>query len=139
MKNLTRCPHCDATMTEYRHSLSAGLIHALAKFYKRGSPLNVHKDLGLTTNQWDNFQKLQYWGLVEKFYVDGKRKQGTWLLTQVAIDFLQGKMMLNKSVWSYRGKFVRFDGPLITIDDVDEKYRQKEDYINDRIPILSGD
>lgn len=133
-----RCYACDATIVEYRHTLGLGLVSALHKFARTGSPLNVHRHLGLTTNQWDNFQKLRYWDLVAKCYdEEGKRIQGLWSLTDVAVHFLQGKKLLPRAVWTYRGVVQRFDSDLISVDDVDVGYRLIEDYIADSVPHFS--
>jgi hypothetical protein len=64
------CEHCGASMVEYKHGLSVGLVTGLIKIAKVKNPINI-KQLGLTRNQWDNFQKLKYWDLVDP----GKRRE----------------------------------------------------------------
>jgi hypothetical protein len=124
------CPHCGAAMMEYRHTLNRGLVTALFRLYQAGKGVNL-KDLGLTRNQWDNFQKLRYWGLVEKVFERGKRKSGVWKVTGPGEAFLKCKMSVPRSVWSYRGSFVRWGDPTdlcTVVDFFPAFYGRKEEY-----------
>lgn len=82
-----------------------------------GGPINL-KALGLTRTQWDNFQKLRYFGLVEQVAVSGKRQAGVWKITQLGLAFLAGKVVVPKFAWTFRGDVVRTEGPYITITEV---------------------
>ena len=66
-----KCESCGHTLREYRHSLNKGLVQALQKLATKGEA--KLSDLNLTVNQHNNFQKLQYWGLIEKKFLDGIR------------------------------------------------------------------
>lgn len=87
MNYTSNCSHCGHQITAYSHSLNAPLVQALEQlnnFYflkKRGC--NLQKDLTLTKNQYNNFQKLQYFGLVA-------RTENGWLPTQLGSNFLRG-------------------------------------------------
>jgi hypothetical protein len=78
---------------QHTHCFSTALgsmVIAIAEKFGPGAPFHLQKDLNLTNNQYNNFQKLKYWGLVEKVYVDGKREGGYWRFTDKATDLLNG-------------------------------------------------
>lgn len=123
MKEQKRCECCGAKMVEYKHSLNSGLAIALNKLVKHGKPATL-KELGLAINQFNNFQKLQYWGLVDK------NEDNEWYATRTAGRFFEG-YQIPKSVWTYRGKFVRAGDEQITIGELRIEYRKKLDYVKD--------
>jgi hypothetical protein len=87
MKYNKQCECCGNKVTAYSHNLNAPLVQAfeqLVKFYlakNRGASLQ--KDLNLTKNQYNNFQKLQYFGLVAN-YGNG------WTPTLLGLGFITG-------------------------------------------------
>jgi hypothetical protein len=136
VKEVKRCPECDAKMVEYRHSLSRSLASCLHVFANRGGTIEFSQvNDEMTFNQKNNFQKLQYWGLITKIFdVDG-RVEGLWSLTPGGYQFLQGRVSVSKSVWTYRNKVSRFDGDQVFITDLGyEPYRRREDYVADEKP-----
>ena len=89
MKESKYCEHCKAKMVEYKHGFSKPLATGLWRLYKAGGTVNL-KDLNLTRNQWDNFQKLRYWDLVAPAYREtGLRMSGCWYITPVGIEAKQ--------------------------------------------------
>jgi hypothetical protein len=110
---------------EYRHGLSRPLVDAMAKLYARHGRGAVNlKILDLTRNQWDNFQKLRYWGLVEK----GKHA-GEWRVTELGEVFLIRGAKVRRSVWTYRGVRQRFDGDLVTVhSELGRRLGMRADY-----------
>jgi hypothetical protein len=116
-------------MVEYKHSFNAHLAFGLRRIYEAGKAVNLD-DLDLNRNQWDNFQKLRYWDLVEKaFRDDGTRIRGAWRITPKGTDFVEGRTTINQSVWTYRGDTVRFEGDQKRFDDVHESgYAQRDTY-----------
>jgi hypothetical protein len=136
MKANNKCPHCEAKMVEYKHSFSKALAVGLGRLhFFAGGPINI-KNLGLTRNQWDNFQKLRYWGLVGKATKeDGTRAGGEWVLTQKGFDFIQKGIGIPKSVWTYRGDPVRFEGDTcFYLDDHEPKYKRRTKYAEEALP-----
>lgn len=142
MKEKETCPHCGASMVEYKHGLSKGLLIGLLRLFEKGRPVNL-KFLQLSRNQWDNFQKLRYWGLVEKYRVKNpnsdEQKGGVWTITAAGIDFCTGKLAVPRYVWTYRGDAKRFDGVPVKIADVDEGYRKRLDYAREAVPNVRVD
>lgn len=120
MKKSKVCECCGAKMVEYKHSLNVGLVIALKKLVHHGKPATL-KELNLYVNQFNNFQKLQYWGLVDK------NENYEWVATKLANDFFNG-YSIPKSVWTYRGKFIRADEKTVNIGELRIEYKKKLDY-----------
>jgi hypothetical protein len=132
------CEHCGASMMEYKHSLSVGLLEGLLRLYRQRKPVNLAV-LNLNHSQWDNFQKLKYWGLVEKFRGAGTNaKGGIWTITTNGIDFVTGRVKVQKSVWTYRGEFRRFDGEEVNSHQIHDAFKTVEDYRREMVPHLEG-
>lgn len=128
------CPTCGAKTVEYKHTMSVALVEGLTRLSKK-QVANL-KDLRLTRNQWDNFQKLRYWGLVEKFVdpKDQKRKGGVWKVTTCGNNFLKGKLAVQKTVITYRGETKNYEGILITAPDVIDGYKYRPEYAEEAVP-----
>jgi hypothetical protein len=128
------CPYCGAKMVEYRHRLNDPLVTSLARLRQAGGgPISL-KALGLTRNQWDNFQKLRYFDLVRQVWVDGSRKRGIWEITNSGRAFLDGRLAVHRSVWTYRGERVRWDGELVTVMAVAGGYQFREEWAEEAQP-----
>lgn len=130
------CEKCGAKTVEYRHNLSDFLVTALARLDEAGGgPLNI-MDLDLTRNQWDNFQKLRYFDLVEQVSADdGRRKAGYWRITEHGRRFIRGEDRSPLWVWTYRGEKVRYDGPPMSVGQVSSaRYKQRWEWADEAEP-----
>lgn len=126
------CGSCGAKLVEYKHSLSKGLARGLYKIaIAGGGPVNLN-DLKMTLPQQTNFQKLRYWGLVQKSD-PSNLKGGEWVLTHKGHDFINGKISIQKFVWTYRGKTVRFDGVEISFEHITGGYKYRGEYAAEAI------
>jgi hypothetical protein len=126
-KEKRHCETCGAKIVEYKHGLSKGLLRGLYKLAKAGGgPINLNT-LGMNYNQQSNFQKLRYWGLVEKSNPDCL-KGGDWNITAKGWSFMKGEISVHKQSWSYRGVFVRYDGEKIAFKDVTDGYQYRPEY-----------
>jgi len=117
--------------------MNAQMATALCKLAEAGGRANLN-ELGLTRNQWDNFQKMRYFDLVEYGYKDdGSRDSGVWCITEPrGYKFLAGKIMIPKRVETYRGqrvKYIKTEYCSIISLSV-EKWKQKGDYNADSTP-----
>jgi hypothetical protein len=124
------CEHCGAKTVKYKHTFSKALAIGLYKLYQSGhTPINL-KNLALTRNQWDNFQKLRYWGLVAQAHrEDGTRLNGEWFITPLGVDFIEKGTAIKKSVWTYRGVATEFEGDTCFFFDVHEtEYKKRTQY-----------
>lgn len=135
MKQNKLCDHCGAKMVEYKHSFSKALAIGLYKLYQSGAVSINLKHLGLTRNQWDNFQKLRYWDLVNQTHrPDGTRLNGEWNITQLGINFIERGIGIRKSVWTYRGEPLRYEGDTCFFNSVHEtEYKKREQYAKEAI------
>ncbi len=103
-KNETRCPHCNAKMVKYRHVLNKGLAICLIRLAQAGGQKKL-SELELTYTQRNNFQKLQYFGLTKK----NEDNRHVWIMTDLAVRWLQEGINLKSVVYTYRGTVV--EGP----------------------------
>ena len=124
--NITTCEACGKRQASYTHKLNQGLVASLKKLSEVyiDKPVKL-KDLGLTFNQHANFQKLQYWGLVE-------RETRGYHLTATGRLFLSGDVTIRDRV-TIRNKQVLIvdDGAQhVHIDSYfPVQYQQREEYI----------
>lgn len=134
MKENKTCEHCGAKIVEYKHNFSSALAVGLYRLYQENRAINI-KHLGLTRNQWDNFQKLRYWGLVQKAIDEtGKRIGGCWSITPLGTAFIEQGIGVSKYVWTYRGETVRFEGDTCFFKDVHPvAYKQREQYAEEAV------
>lgn len=118
---VTKCPHCGATIKKYWHRLNAGLVHALVKVYTRVVEKNENKvskkELSLSHSEYGNFQKLRFHGLIAKYKEDGNWVRGTWLLTRRGAQFLKGEIQIPRKVQTFRNKITDHDDVYITVTD----------------------
>ena len=98
MKYSKTCECCGHMVTAYSHNINAQLVHALeqvAKHYTQYSKgCNLQKDLVLTKNQYNNFQKLQYFKLVSN-------TETGWVPTQLGMGFMNGDNVIMNPVATF--------------------------------------
>lgn len=114
----TTCLHCGASMRVWKHSLTPGLINCLIKFIgaiksKGVNSIHLQKEVELTKNEYNNFQKLHYFGLVAK----DRNKPGYWVITRLGGEFLRNEKPLQKFALSFHDKLVERQGPALTISE----------------------
>ena len=123
------CSHCGASITENTHSLSKGLVASLIKFgeainMKGENDIHLQTEADFTKNEYNNFQKLRYWGLVH--HADRENsKSGRWLLTKLGGKFLRNEIGVSKKIKTLRNKKTAQWEELIFISDF---YRFDKDY-----------
>lgn len=129
------CPMCGASTLEHRHAMSIPLVQGLIKLAEAGGgPINL-RELELTRNQWDNFQKLRYFVLVRQVSVEGKRQRGVWEITEGGRAFLTGRVTCPRVVWTFRGKPTRSSEETVRVGDVLPGYQQREDWAQTALPM----
>lgn len=84
-------------MKQHTHTLTPGLVETLKKFAlgvkEKGNKIHTRRDIVLDISQYNNFQKLKYWGLVAKH-----GEPGYWVLTRRGLQFLRGEINVPKKV-----------------------------------------
>lgn len=120
------CPHCGANITPFPQRLSTGLVGALIKAVtfvqaKGMNQFHLQKDLvSLSKNEYNNFQKLRFHGLVAKAKVENK--PGYWLITRRGGQFLRGELFVPKTAYTLRNKVIGHSNDLIGIKDFMGKF-----------------
>lgn len=122
-KKVERCPHCGANMKAFWHTLNSGLVGILIEaiqFVRANNKNEFHlqKDLHLTVNQFSNFTKLRFHGLVAK--VEGKA--GYWLITKKGGEFLRGELSVPARVKTFRNRVKEHSEDTIHIRDLKYKF-----------------
>lgn len=117
------CPHCGASMKRWWHTLTPVLVECLidirAKVVEKNeNKVHLQKDLFLTKNEYNNFQKLRYHALVAKYKENGVHVPGYWLVTKRGADFLNGVIKVPMKVASYRNRVVAKSEDLVSITDI---------------------
>lgn len=123
-----KCPNCGASMKEWEHRLTPGLAAILIKFAQKvkstgKNDVHVRQDIGLTASEYNNFQKLRYFGLVAKVRdAEDNHVGGHWLLTRRGGAFLRGAEAVHKSVTTFRNKITKRNEELVFVWDVKKDF-----------------
>lgn len=111
----------------YWHSLTPILVVGLEKLYrgvlaKGENKIHLLKELTgenrLATHEWNNFTKLRFHGLADKYIENGEHHSGYWFITEKGINFLAGWELVPKRVQTFRNKVVGYDRVTISYSDV---------------------
>lgn len=125
------CERCGAKMLKYRHKLNKPMVRALLKIYSvyGENPVRI-SEVGLTHNQICNFQKLRYWGLVDKFKDNaGDRRGGVWFITMKGSLFLENRCALPLRVWTWRGEKCDEEQEQASILEIDAGYQFRPEWV----------
>ncbi len=118
------CPHCGAAMKEWKHTLTPGLVDVLVLFIgaikaKGDNKIHLQTDITLDKNQYNNFQKLRYFGLVAKVKNDeGVHLAGYWLITRLGGEFLRREKAIPRWIKTFRNTIEEKSEELIFINDI---------------------
>lgn len=94
----------NAEVRVYRHKLSSCLISGLLKFHRAvkahgRNDLHLRKDVKqpgmpwrLTDDEWTNFTKLRFHGLVAHKKWEGTIQRGRWVITTRGADFINNRV-----------------------------------------------
>jgi hypothetical protein len=119
------CEFCGAKIVYYVHRLNKPLCSAMIKIYSKYkfSPCKISEELSHA--QVCNFQKLKYWGFVEK-----TKSEGYWVLTPLAEAFIKSQAPMYNKVKTFRGNRVTFEGECIYVHEIIEGYQWRQDYVS---------
>jgi hypothetical protein len=111
------CPTCDQYAKVYRRNINSGMARSLILLYRQG-PGFVHVPTAIGARSREE-GKLAYWGLAEEEHVvreDGGRA-GWWRITSLGVQFVLGRVSVQKYALVYNGRVLEHDGPPWTIRD----------------------
>lgn len=96
------CPHCKRRETAYTLHLSRRLVTAFLTFadarIRLGRPV-AKGELGLTPQQYGNFQNLRHFALIQQ-----QERAGPWEFTPLGLRFLRGEIDLPTPVAHMAGE-----------------------------------
>jgi len=129
------CGECGHKTRLYAHVINKPMVSALAQGYVKKKPFNLQQDLKLTKNQYNNFQKLQYFDLVEK--VVGTTN---WTVTERGKLFLRGEITIENKAFTFGKRVIASSSPMIerlkpvikmvhAMDIVKTDYQKLHDYV----------
>lgn len=122
------CDHCGASIKEWKHGLTRGLVKAFIKFCyainkKEYNKIHLQTEMELTKNEYNNFQKLRYFGLVAR-----SGEAGNWALTNIGERYARGEIGIEKFAISYRDRLVRREGEKVWLQQFYEKGNNTESF-----------
>lgn len=120
----THCEHCGASLKQYWHKITPGLVSALMKInqavnIKKKNDIRIDrlpKEIALSHVERCNWQKLRLHGLIARVREYGEVKRGRWLITRKGYEFLQGHQIPER-VKSFRNKVIGHSEELTTLSD----------------------
>lgn len=118
-----KCPLCEASMKAHWHKMSPILVNCLVKMrgaviLQNKNRIHLLKDLQLTKVEYNNFQKLRFFGLIAHYQENGKKVEGTWLLTRLGSQFLNGEAKIPSRVQTFRNHIIKKDDKYVTVGQV---------------------
>lgn len=121
--NKEHCPTCGQNITPHWESVTKGLVNTLIKFartvrIKNRNKVHLQKECGFTYNQYNNFQKLRYHGLVGKVIENGEHISGYWMLTKLGYLFLVGETAIPKKISIHQKMVMDTSDKMVTIEEV---------------------
>ena len=112
-KSKELCPCCGASMRVYKEKLTKGLVVSLLKFRDvvistNSNEIHVPTKIKFSINEYNNFQKLRYQGLIAKVKdkETGERKSGVWLLTRRGNQFCKSEITAPEWIETFRNRIV---------------------------------
>lgn len=119
------CPTCDAKLEGRWENITRGHLTLLTKLHRaikkhNRNSIHLQKDLELTKNEYANFQKLRYNGLVAH-----AKETGCWLLTRRGASFLKEEIDLPKGVLIFRNRIQKYATERV---DIQKILKGKEPY-----------
>lgn len=119
------CPTCGAKLVGRWEYITKGQLNVLAKFIKAvkkqdRNSIHLQKDIELTKNEYNNFQKLRYNGLVAH-----AEATGCWLITRRGAQFLRDEIDLPRGVLIFRNRIQKYHKKRVTVKTI---YKNDDPY-----------
>lgn len=126
------CQHCGQPVMKHKHSLTKSLARILT-LIPLMSEFHLQKHLKLTKNEYANFQKLKYWGLVEKVY----GKSGYWIVTTLGRKFVFGEISVPRTVITFNNRVIDQSMDVTNMRSAHGFWKTREEYARDSEPALA--
>jgi len=139
MRYTTTCECCGHQVTAFTHKLNKGLVKALRSlvdFYEKHKTTAELGELDLTTQQYSNFQKLQYFKLV--FH-----DKNAWGPTPLGKDFIEGVVPVTTTAANMGRKTLEYNHEAwdthtaeletLFVHQIDEgSYKKRPEYVEEK-------
>lgn len=124
------CPCCGLRAQLYTRNLTSSMIHGLILMYRQFTDIShrpvvqyIHiedffKSQNVSSSIRGDIPKLRFWGLIEAKKggkEDGNPNSGLYRVTDKGMGFVEGKILIQKSVKIYNNQCRGFSGPEIDI------------------------
>jgi hypothetical protein len=130
-KNVFVCPTCGHISKEHKHGLNKTLIAGLRALYSTGGTSRLDK-MKLDNNTiFNNFQKLQYFGLAMRV---GNHNE--WSITTAGREFLGAQRKIVRWVITRNGTVIRRSDEIVFIHQVKDCVQYKIEWIANANPGL---
>ena len=114
------CNGCGRPMGGYEIRISPLMVNALRKMIRADRVKGVNAihltkdtkgtDYELSHTEINNITRLRFHGLAAKYYEgtgdDKKRKQGVWVVTRRAAQFIKGEIQIPETVWIFNDRII---------------------------------
>lgn len=115
------CPCCGQLVKRYQYPINSSIATTLISMFQLHYAGHnwVHVNTQIRPTSGGYFSLAQKWGLIvgDKNDDSKKRVSGRWALTQKGIDFVTGKILVPKYVYSYDKRTLDFSDEHITIQE----------------------
>lgn len=134
------CPTCNASLEGRWEYITRGHLVLLTKLHKaikkhNRNSIHLQKDMELTKNEYANFQKLRYNGLVAH-----AEETGCWLMTRRGAKFLKEEIDLPKGVLIFRNRIQKHHSTRVTIETIlkgkEPYWLMKEDFDYETVDLV---
>lgn len=131
-KKVVCCPTCGSKNVEYQFGFNTGLASCLQKLIEAGGQANI-ADIGLTKSQYTNITKMRHWGLIIPIKnEESLKKRGAWKVTGRGYDFYNNEIDIPMFVITIKGKLIRSEGPIISIEQALPGWKHYKHYANQK-------
>jgi hypothetical protein len=143
MQNLTieTCTSCGAKLNGRWERLTPGIVRSLIKMWHvvyatNENRVHLQRQCDFTKNEYNNFQKLRYFGLVAK-----TGTAGCWLITRRGGHFIHGSETVNARLLIFRNHIKDRSKDRVNIYDVLKQpvptWPRREDYFAE-LPLIDA-
>jgi hypothetical protein len=117
-----KCPLCGHEHKVHRQHLTGVMVSALRTLHEAGGGPVRALDLPLSPSQYNNGQKLRYFGLMTY------PARGGWQITDRGRLFLEGKMPAPGTVWTFDGHVIEQGLDSVLVQDVKLTHQEREGF-----------
>ena len=113
------CPHCGQRLRPWKKAIISTAVASLCRLVAMYQGEPIHHDLFACRIQDRNFPQLHLWRLIVPAanHDSYKRSSGKWSPTPAGVEFALGLRTVPKFVVTANGRFIRHEGPEITIHE----------------------